>query len=135
MSRARRAVRTGNARRGVRTATVIAMRHRCVHRTLRGAHPIRLSSAQGRPREHAEAFRGRASGSGDVLAGLIGGLCARGAEPLQAAVWAVHVHALAGDVLAHRLGPLGYLASELLPEIPSLLLAGARGSRRSPGRP
>lgn len=58
------------------------------------------------------------SGSGDVLAGVIGGLAARGATPLQAAVWGVHLHGRAGDMLAKRIGPLGYLAHELLDEIP-----------------
>lgn len=61
------------------------------------------------------------SGSGDVLAGIIAGLAARGADPLQAAVWGVHLHARAGDALARRIGPLGYLARELLPEIPRQL--------------
>jgi len=61
------------------------------------------------------------SGSGDVLSGIIGGLAARGADPLQAAVWGVHVHGRAGDVLARRRGPLGYLARELLEEIPAAL--------------
>lgn len=61
------------------------------------------------------------AGSGDVLAGIIGGLCARGADPLQAAVWGVHLHARAGDLLARRLGPLGYLARELCTELPGLL--------------
>ena len=61
------------------------------------------------------------SGSGDVLSGLIAGLAARGATPLASAVWGVHVHALAGERLARRVGPLGYLARELLDEIPRLL--------------
>ncbi len=61
------------------------------------------------------------SGSGDVLAGLIGGLLARGAEPAQAAAWGVVLHALAGAALAQRLGPLGFLARELAGEIPALL--------------
>ena len=61
------------------------------------------------------------SGSGDTLSGVIAGLCARGAEPTQAAVWGVHLHATAGDMLARKLGPLGYLARELLAEIPPLL--------------
>jgi hydroxyethylthiazole kinase-like uncharacterized protein yjeF len=66
------------------------------------------------------------SGSGDVLAGAIGGLVARGADPVQATVWGVHVHARAGDALARRVGPLGYLARELPHEIPALMrsLAG-----------
>jgi hydroxyethylthiazole kinase-like uncharacterized protein yjeF len=61
------------------------------------------------------------SGSGDVLAGVIAGLAARGADSLTAAVWGVHLHALAGERLAARVGPLGYLARELPAEIPSLL--------------
>nr|MDQ6926624.1 NAD(P)H-hydrate dehydratase [Candidatus Eremiobacteraeota bacterium] len=44
------------------------------------------------------------SGSGDVLAGVIGGLLARGAPPLAAAAWGVYLHARAGDVLARRIG-------------------------------
>jgi hydroxyethylthiazole kinase-like uncharacterized protein yjeF len=61
------------------------------------------------------------SGSGDVLSGLIAGLAARGAEPLQAALWGVHAHALAGDRLARSVGRVGYLARELLDEIPHAL--------------
>ena len=61
------------------------------------------------------------SGSGDALSGIIAGLCARGADPLRAAVWAVYLHARAGDALARRIGHHGYLARELLPEIPALL--------------
>ena len=61
------------------------------------------------------------SGSGDVAAGAIGGLAARGADPLQAAVYGIHVHAAAGDRLAGRVGPVGYLARELAAEFPSLL--------------
>ena len=62
-----------------------------------------------------------ASGSGDVLAGIIAGLAARGAPPEQAACWGVALHARAGDRLAARLGTLGYLARELPGEIPALL--------------
>ena len=62
------------------------------------------------------------SGSGDVLAGAIAGLCARGVEPARAAVWGSHAHAVAGDRLAVAIGPLGYLASELLAELPRVLV-------------
>jgi ADP-dependent NAD(P)H-hydrate dehydratase len=61
------------------------------------------------------------SGSGDVLAGVVAGLLARGAGPDQAAVWGAHVHATAGERLAARVGPLGYLARELLDETPRVL--------------
>jgi NAD(P)H-hydrate repair Nnr-like enzyme with NAD(P)H-hydrate dehydratase domain len=62
------------------------------------------------------------SGAGDVRAGLVAGLLARGAEPAQAAVWAGHLHARAGERLTAQLGPLGYLARELAPQVPSLLV-------------
>ncbi|HVF33121.1 MAG TPA: NAD(P)H-hydrate dehydratase [Acidimicrobiales bacterium] len=61
------------------------------------------------------------SGSGDVLAGVVAGLAARGADRLQAAVHGIHLHATAGDRLAERVGPVGYLARELAAEFPSLL--------------
>ncbi len=69
------------------------------------------------------------SGSGDTLSGVIAGLGARGATPMQAAAWGVHVHAKAGEILARTLGPLGYLARELLDQIPNLVgrYAKARG--------
>lgn len=61
------------------------------------------------------------SGSGDILAGTITGLAARGASPLQAAVWGVFLHGGAGNALEKKSGRVGYLARELLPEIPPLL--------------
>ena len=61
------------------------------------------------------------SGSGDVAAGVIGGLAARGASALQAAVWGAHVHARAGDRLARQVGRLGYLARELVDAVPAVL--------------
>ena len=61
------------------------------------------------------------SGSGDVLAGLIAGLLARGAEPAQAALWGVYLHGEAGRRLGERSGPVGYLARDLSAEAPALL--------------
>jgi ADP-dependent NAD(P)H-hydrate dehydratase len=61
------------------------------------------------------------SGSGDVLAGLAGGALARGAEPAQAAAWGQYVHSAAGDLLTSRLGRVGFLARELLDEVPTVL--------------
>lgn len=61
------------------------------------------------------------SGSGDVLAGVIAGLAARGASPEQAAAWGVAAHARAGAVLARRHGRVGFLARELATEIPAIL--------------
>jgi len=63
-------------------------------------------------------------GSGDVLAGIIGGLLARGCKPASAAAWGVWTHAQAGSAAAASIGPLGFLARELLPLIPSILRRG-----------
>lgn len=61
------------------------------------------------------------SGSGDVLAGALVGLLARGVELSQAACWATYLHAAAGDRLAARVGSLGFLARELLDQLPLVL--------------
>ncbi|MDB5715972.1 MAG: NAD(P)H-hydrate dehydratase [Sphingomonadales bacterium] len=71
-------------------------------------------------------------GSGDVLAGVIGGLAARGADPLTAAVWGVWLHGEAGRVLSRTIAPIGFLARELLGELPALMasLDEAHGGER-----
>lgn len=61
------------------------------------------------------------SGSGDVLAGLVTGLLARGVPPAEAACWAVWLHGEAGRRLAQRIGPIGFLARELAAEVPRLM--------------
>jgi hydroxyethylthiazole kinase-like uncharacterized protein yjeF len=61
------------------------------------------------------------SGSGDTLAGIVAGLAARGTSAVQAAVWGAYLHGAAGQVLARRLGPIGYLARELLDEVPGVM--------------
>ncbi|OMH23560.1 hypothetical protein BKD30_11605 [Tersicoccus phoenicis] len=70
------------------------------------------------------AFRVRAggpglgtSGSGDVLVGAAGGLLARGAAPQTAALWATWLHHTAGERVARRVGPVGFLARELADEL------------------
>jgi hydroxyethylthiazole kinase-like uncharacterized protein yjeF len=62
------------------------------------------------------------SGSGDVLAGIVGGLLARGAEPLNAWLWAVWLHGRAGAALMRKVGPIGFLAREIADEVPALML-------------
>ncbi|MDR0182078.1 NAD(P)H-hydrate dehydratase [Lysobacter arvi] len=61
------------------------------------------------------------SGSGDVLAGVIAALIARGCTPEQAAVWGVWLHARAGRRAALRIGRLGFLAREVADELPRVL--------------
>jgi hydroxyethylthiazole kinase-like uncharacterized protein yjeF len=61
------------------------------------------------------------SGSGDTLAGIVVGLAARGAPAARATVWGTYLHGGAGEVLARRVAPIGYLARELLDEVPALM--------------
>lgn len=61
------------------------------------------------------------SGSGDVLAGIVGGLLSRGADPLAALLWGVWLHGEAGAALARKVAPIGFLAREIADEIPALL--------------
>ena len=65
------------------------------------------------------------SGSGDVLAGIIAGLLARGIPTEQAAVWGVAIHGAAGNALRRRVGHIGFLARELLEEIPRAMTKAA----------
>jgi hydroxyethylthiazole kinase-like uncharacterized protein yjeF len=57
-------------------------------------------------------------GMGDVLAGMVGALLARGADPVDAACVAVYLHGFAGDILAEELGDTGLTASELADRVP-----------------
>lgn len=66
------------------------------------------------------------SGSGDVLAGALAGMAARGLPAERAAVWASWVHASAGDRLTRDPG-LGFLAGDLARELTPALDAVLRG--------
>lgn len=61
------------------------------------------------------------SGSGDTLAGIVAGLLARGAVPETALLWAVFLHGEAGKRLARTRGRVGFLARELLAEVPAIM--------------
>ena len=67
------------------------------------------------------------AGTGDVLAGTIGGLLAQGMAPFEAASAGVYLHSRAGLLVSARLGDAGLLASDLLPELPLALRATKDG--------
>ena len=58
-------------------------------------------------------------GTGDVLTGLIAGLLAQGFDALDAAVLAVYLHGLAGDLAASRLGEMCLAAGDLIEILPA----------------
>ena len=62
-------------------------------------------------------------GSGDVLTGMIAGLLAQNVLPVFEAVrLAVHLHGLAGDITAERLGEESVTATAILGAIPNAFL-------------
>ncbi len=66
-------------------------------------------------------------GTGDVLAGAVGGLIAQGADPLAAAVAGVYVHGLAGDLAAGDRGPAGIVAGDVADQLPQALARARSG--------
>lgn len=70
-------------------------------------------------------------GSGDVLAGVIGGILAQRARSssslstLDAASLGVYIHALAGDIAAERFGEYSLMASDVIDALP-LVLRGVK---------
>jgi ADP-dependent NAD(P)H-hydrate dehydratase / NAD(P)H-hydrate epimerase len=62
-------------------------------------------------------------GMGDVLSGIIGALLGQGMSPANALKLGVFLHGYAADRLASRIGPAGYLASEVADELPSALVS------------
>lgn len=58
------------------------------------------------------------AGSGDVLAGIIGGLMAQGFRAYDAAVMGTFIHGVAGDIAACKKGKRSILASDILNEVP-----------------
>lgn len=61
------------------------------------------------------------AGMGDVLSGIIAGLCAQGISLSDAAKAGVWIHAYAGDKAAETKGEIGLLASDLLDYIPGII--------------
>jgi NAD(P)H-hydrate epimerase len=56
-------------------------------------------------------------GSGDILAGLIGGLLAQGLAPFDAACAGVYLHGRAGDNAGWRKSQVGLVAGDILDEL------------------
>jgi NAD(P)H-hydrate epimerase len=83
-------------------------------------------------------------GTGDVLTGLIAGLLAQGLDALDATLFAVYLHGLAGDLAVSRLGEAPLAAGDLIEILPAALArlknagedeeAGHEHARRGHGR-
>jgi ADP-dependent NAD(P)H-hydrate dehydratase / NAD(P)H-hydrate epimerase len=67
-------------------------------------------------------------GTGDVLAGLIGGFLAQKLAPWDAARLGVYLHGLSADYFAARFGPRSLVAGDLIELFPEVLGAFTQGS-------
>lgn len=61
------------------------------------------------------------AGTGDVLAGMIGGLIAQGIQPERVGQAATYLHGLAGSLAAETKTPTGVIASDVIEAIPAAL--------------
>lgn len=61
------------------------------------------------------------AGSGDVLAGITGGLLAQGMECFEGACLGVYLHGLAGDEASRRKGRFGMTASDIAKALPGVM--------------
>ncbi|MFQ5894978.1 MAG: NAD(P)H-hydrate dehydratase [Nitrospinota bacterium] len=111
----------------VGVAIEFAIRHQ-VDLALKGARTI-VAEAGGRAWMNPAANPGLATaGTGDVLAGVVGGLLVQGLAPTDALRAGVYLHGLAGELAAQEVGPVGFTATDLLPR-----LARAQGMLASEG--
>ncbi len=60
------------------------------------------------------------AGSGDVLAGIIGGLLAQKMKSFEAVCLGIYLHGLAGDEAALRKGTMGTIASDIVEALPEI---------------
>ncbi len=85
-------------------------------------HPTRVAHPNGSVFENTTGNPGLATaGTGDVLAGIIGGLLAQSVPPAEAAEIAVYLHGLAGDIAASHKTQPGMIASDVTFYLPDAL--------------
>lgn len=89
-----------------------------IYIVLKGAY-TRVLTPQGKCFVNTTGNHGMAKGgSGDVLAGLLGGLMAQGYPTLHAALMAVWLHGYAGDLAAEKYSTEGMTAMDIVACIP-----------------
>lgn len=82
-------------------------------------HPTAICTPDGAVYYNSTGGHGLAKGgSGDVLTGLLTGLRAQGCEAADAALVAVYLHGLAGDLAARRIGARGMTPGDVIDHLP-----------------
>jgi NAD(P)H-hydrate epimerase len=127
-ARAVQADRLGIARKVAREVGAIVV--------LKGARTV-IAAPDGRTAIAPVGNPGLGSGgTGDVLAGVIGGLLAQGVAPYEAAAFGVFAHGTAADGVAAERGEVGLLARDVLaalpPAIAGLQAAAGEGADAGP---
>jgi NAD(P)H-hydrate epimerase len=89
---------------------------------LKGAATLLLSPDEVMYLNHFPNSGMATAGSGDVLAGMIGGLLAQGIPGFDAAQVGVYLHSLAGARAAKRVSPRGMMATDIIKQIPGAYL-------------
>ncbi|MBI3753129.1 MAG: NAD(P)H-hydrate dehydratase [Deltaproteobacteria bacterium] len=88
---------------------------------LKGARTV-IAEASGKVFINPTGNPGMATaGTGDVLAGMIGGFIAQGYSPIDAANMAVYLHGMAGDEVAKKKGQIGMMATDILDVLPQTI--------------
>ncbi len=99
------------------TVRKFSIPHRCV--TVLKGHATLVCDESGGLYVNSTGNSGMATGgAGDVLAGLLGGLLAQGTPPRDAALIAVYLHGLAGDLAAARMTERALIAGDLVDALP-----------------
>jgi NAD(P)H-hydrate epimerase len=104
----------------IEVARSFAREHGC-WLVLKG-HRTLAASPSGRVHVNPTGNPGMATaGSGDVLTGMLAGLIGQGLPVEHAVPLGVHLHGLAGDLAARRIGEMPLLARDILRQIPRAL--------------
>lgn len=97
-----------------------------VHLVLKGAKTV-IAHPDGHIYINPTGNPGMASaGMGDVLTGMIAGFVSQGYTPATAAHIAVYLHGAAADHIAETRGPFGYIASDVMAELPGAIKRNLR---------
>jgi hydroxyethylthiazole kinase-like uncharacterized protein yjeF len=100
------------------------------HVVLKGARTV-IAAPGGDVAINLTGNPGMASGGmGDVLAGVIGALCAQGLDAMEAATVGAHLHGLAADMATGALGgEIGLIASDVIEMLPRAIGAVQASAR------
>ena len=96
----------------LKKAKAFSTKYDCIL-VIKGAHTITVANGVGHINTTGNPGMATA-GSGDVLTGIITGLIAQDYDPLEASIFGVYLHGLAGDITASKEGYEAITASKLI---------------------